>query len=322
MIRTPSGVLVRALSALALAASISACSGPTPEGAEEQAVGAEEPAAGNFRERIYERNFVFTTLAGDTAFMVPWLTSARVIPGGVDRAARGWLARGESWEGFLDARWETPPTRVPGRLLPHGSFRVLVGEGNAILSLLYEEGARELELTLDSPLMEWVDQRGHTFRLLEGSVYLADRQVAGMALDMTRVRDSDQPDPGDWAFLVSGDSLQVVLESPASDEPGAPGAYRGWARLDFRDVPFDALTVEWGEVRAFQPARQDVPVAWTVTSASGDLEGVLEVRTAQIQAGEGDGPVLPVDALFEVSGTMSIEGSAYPVRGLFRHVRN
>jgi hypothetical protein len=31
--------------------------------------------------------------------------------------------------------------------------------------------------------------------------------------------------------------------------------------------------------------------------------------------------VLPVDALFEVTGTLSIEGGDYPVRGLFRHTR-
>jgi hypothetical protein len=51
------------------------------------------------------------------------------------------------------------------------------------------------------------------------------------------------------------------------------------------------------------------------------MEGVLEVRTAQIQAGAGEGPLLPVDALFEVTGTLSIEGGDYPVRGLFRHTR-
>ena len=79
--------------------------------------------------------------------------------------------------------------------------------------------------------------------------------------------------------------------------------------------------MDWGEVRAFQPARQDVPVAWTLTSTEGDMEGVLQVRSAQIQAGEGEGPVLPVDALFEVTGTLSIEGGDYPVRGLFRHTR-
>lgn len=279
------------------------------------------PVAGNFRERIYERNFVFTTLTGDTAFLVPWLTTARTRPGGVHRTARGWLARGGTWEGFYDQSWQTPPTRVPGRMLPHGSFRLLVGPEDAVLSIIYQEGPRELELSLASVLMEWVDQRGESYRLMDASVYLADQRVDGLALDMARVRDSDEVPAGDWVFLVSGDSLQMVLESPTRVGPGEEGAYRGWARLDFRDLRFGSVTLDWGEVSAFQPARQDVPVAWTLTSTEGDMEGVLEVRTTQIQAGEGEGPVLPVDALFDVTGTLSIEGGDYPVRGLFRHAR-
>ncbi len=74
-------------------------------------------------------------------------------------------------------------------------------------------------------------------------------------------------------------------------------------------------------MRAFQPARQDVPVSWTLTSQEDEVSGVLQVQSAQIQAGEGTGPLLPVDALFLVSGTLRVEGGEYPVRGLFRHTR-
>jgi hypothetical protein len=158
------------------------------------------------------------------------------------------------------------------------------------------------------------------YRLLDAAVYLSDQKVDGLALDMTRVRSADH-DEGDWAFLVSGDSLQVVLENPSAAAPGTVGAYRGWARLDFRDLQWPDLTVDWAEVRAFQPARQDVPVSWTVTSEDGGVQGTLQVQSAQIQPGQGDGPVLPVDALFLVSGTLEIEGGAYPVRGIFRHTR-
>ena len=304
------------------ALSLMACSADEPQESAAGAPGSETPASGNFQERIYERHFVFTTLTGDSAFIVPWLITARTSPEGVDRTARAWLARGEDWEGFYDQSWHTPPTRVPGRLLPNGSFRLLVGPEDAVVSLLYQEDPRELELSLAGVLMEWVDQRGESYRLMDASVYLADQQVDGLALDMARVRDSDEAPGGDWVFLVSGDSLQMVLESPTRAEPGEEGAYRGWARLDFRDLRFPSVTVDWGEVRAFQPARQDVPVAWTVTSTEGDMEGVLEVRTAQIQAGEGEGPLLPVDALFAVTGTLSIEGGDYPVRGLLRHTRD
>jgi hypothetical protein len=114
----------------------------------------------------------------------------------------------------------------------------------------------------------------------------------------------------------------MVLENPSVTAPGTKGAYRAWARLDFRDLSWPNLTVDWSDVRAYQPARQDVPVSWSVKSEDEDLDGSLQVQSAQIRAGEGSGPLLPVDALFTVSGTMLIEGRTYPVQGLFRHVRS
>ena len=45
----------------------------------------------------------------------------------------------------------------------------------------------------------------------------------------------------------------------------------------------------------------------------------LAVQTAHIEAGQGAGPLLPVEALFEVSGTLRVAEATYPVRGLVRH---
>jgi hypothetical protein len=64
-----------------------------------------------------------------------------------------------------------------------------------------------------------------------------------------------------------------------------------------------------------------VPVVWALATPDGRLEGRLEVRSAQLEAGEGEGPQLPVDAIFEVAGTLTIEGVDHAVRGLFRHTQ-
>lgn len=310
--------------ALALCvAALAACGAPESE-PEPLPEAAGETATGNFRGRVYERNFVFTTLSGDSAFVVPWLMTAQTRPGGVHRRARGLLARGNSWDGFFDQRWDTPPTRIPWRVLPHGSLRLVVREGDAVESVIFSEGQRQLELELEGgSLMEWTGTRGQLYRLVEGAAYLSDQRVPGMILDMSRVHGADEAAHGDWAFLASGDSLQVVLENPTASAPGTVGGCRIWARLDFRDLQWPAVTLDWAELNAFQPARQDVPVSWTVTSAdpSLPLDGALQVQSAQIQAGEGVGPVLPVDALFLVSGTLRLEGRTFPVRGLFRHTR-
>lgn len=316
--------VTRLSAALALAATVGAAGCGGPEG-EPEPLPADSTVTvtGNFRGRIYERNFVFTTPRGDSAFMVPWLMTAQTRPGGVHRRARGLLARGATWEPFYDQRWDTPPTRIPWRILPHGALRLLVGEGDVVEAVLFTEGQRQLELEFSgASLVEWTGTRGQVYRLVEGNAYLSDQRVQGVILDMSRVHASDDA-PGDWAFLTSGDSLQVVLENPTAAPAGTPGAYRAWARLDFRDLQWPALTVDWAAVSAFQPARQDVPTSWTLSTPEGEtpLGGVLEVASAHLQAGEGAGPLLPVDALYVVEGTLRVEGRAYPVQGLFRHTR-
>lgn len=271
--------------------------------------------------RSYERNFVFTTVTGDSILLVPWLLETTTLPGTVEREARGWLNRSGTWEAFFAERWETPPTRSPARILPYGNMRIVVRENDVVDGIVYQEGSRSLELSLGSLLTEWAGPRGEVFQLLEATLYLSDQRLGGLALDMARGSSNETPPGGDWAFLTSGDSLQIVLQGDAEHDGDPPPGYRGWARLELEDLQWPSLTVEWAEINAFQPARRDVPVSWTISSPDGDLSGVLEVTSSEVQAGEGSGPVLPVDAMFEVEGTVSIDGGSFPVHGLFRHQR-
>jgi len=59
----------------------------------------------------------------------------------------------------------------------------------------------------------------------------------------------------------------------------------------------------------------------SLSSPIESVDGTLAVLAAEIVTGAGAGPVLPVQALFEVAGTISIDGLSFPVRGLFRHRR-
>jgi len=148
---------------------------------------------------------------------------------------------------------------------------------------------------------------------------LGDRTVSGLGLDMARSwTPADRH--GDWAFLVSGDSLQVVLHSPTLRPPGS-GAWRGWARLDFRQLRWPVLTMQWPDLRAFEQARRDVPVAWSIAAPDGEVRVELSAAGAHLEAGEGEGAQLPVRGVFGVVGTLSFEGGLYPVRGLVRHIQ-
>lgn len=311
----------RKVTAVLLACAFFGCAEPTPEVFVESQGTAPSETPRTFPGRSYERNFVFTTVTGDSLFMVPWLFETTTQPGTVVREARGWLHRGGTWDSFFAERWETPPTRIPARILPYSSLRLVVRDGNAIDGIIYDEGSRNLELALGRLLIEWGGPRGEVFQLLEGSLYLSDRRLGGIVLDMARGSSSDTPRAGDWAFLTSGDSLQLVLQGESEHQGEPLPAYRGWGRLDSRNLQWSALSVDWVETNAFQPARRDVPVSWTISSADGDLEGTLAVSSADVRAGQGSGPVLPVQALFEVEGTITIEGRTFPVRGLFRHER-
>lgn len=271
--------------------------------------------------------------------ILAWSFEARTRSGEVERRSRGWLARDGSWDPFYSVTWETPPSRAPWRILPRPPLRILVGQNDALERLVFEEGPRSVELAFGRTLVEWSGQQGETIRVQEGEVLFSGREVGGVLLDLARSRDAADPHPGDWAFLISGDSVQIVVEDPAGPpEPpdsvlpdsalqdpasaaGDRGAYRAWARFDFRDTQWPGVSVTWEETRAFEEARRDVPVAWSVSSGDGELEGSLEVESAWLEAGRGPGPLLPVSALFQLRGEVRIQGEAYPVRGLFRHVQ-
>ena len=309
----------RRVAAILLACAGFGCAEPAPEVFVESQGTTPSDAPRDFPGRSYERNFVFTTVTGDSLLIVPWLFETTTQPGTVVREARGWLDRSGTWDAFFAERWQTPPTRIPARVLPHGSLKLLVRDGNAVDGIIYDEGDRNLELALGSVLMEWGGPRGEVFQLLDGSLYLSDRRLGGIVLDMARGSSAETPRAGDWAFLASGDSLQLVLQGESEHQGEPLPAYRGWGRLDLRNLQWSPLTVDWVETNAFQPARRDVPVSWTISSPDGELQGTLEVSSADVRAGQGSGPVLPVQALFEVEGTVTIEGRTFPVRGLFRH---
>jgi hypothetical protein len=309
----------RRVAAILLACAGFGCAEPAPEVFVESQGTTPSDAPRDFPGRSYERNFVFTTVTGDSLLIVPWLFETTTQPGTVVREARGWLDRSGTWDAFFAERWQTPPTRIPARVLPHGSLKLVVRDGNAVDGIIYDEGDRNLELALGSVLMEWGGPRGEVFQLLDGSLYLSDRRLGGIVLDMARGSSAETPRAGDWAFLASGDSLQLVLQGESEHQGEPLPAYRGWGRLDLRNLQWSPLTVDWVETNAFQPARRDVPVSWTISSPDGELQGTLEVSSADVRAGQGSGPVLPVQALFEVEGTVTIEGRTFPVRGLFRH---
>ena len=100
-----------------------------------------------------------------------------------------------------------------------------------------------------------------------------------------------------------------------------PPAYRVWGLHEERQMQWSDVRVDWERTEAFPPARRDVPVEWRVWSTDGAIEGSLGAVSAEMHPGEGPGPLLPVRALFEVTGSVTVGVDVYDVHGVLVHER-
>ncbi|HSG49444.1 MAG TPA: hypothetical protein VLA43_16610, partial [Longimicrobiales bacterium] len=145
--------------------------------------------------------------------------------------------------------------------------------------------------------------------------------IDGKVLDMARASAGGDPTGGDWAFLLAGDSAHFVLAADAEHGGEVEPVYRGWGSHQDGDLQWPEVTMTWERTEAFPPARRDVPVEWRLQSEDGSLRGRLEAVSAEIQPGEGPGPLLPVQALYEVVGELSSDSGDFPVHGILVHQR-
>lgn len=265
---------------------------------------------------------VFLSTEGDSAVVVPWLF--RTHPGETDAVRdRGlWLAREGSWEVLHRDTLRTPAAGSPWRIVPGGPVRLVVGQDDGVERLIFREGPRELELVPGEFLAEWTNPEGSTFRLHRGTATFPAGTVDGFVLDLLRLWTGEEGRPGDWLFLHAGDGAQILLEERAPHAvPRSPGQFRGWSRVAFQQQPWPEVEVSWEEVRAFEPARRDIPTEWRLASPGSEVEGTLRAVSSHLSAGQGEGPLLPVSAFFEVEGDLRILGESFEVRGLVRHLQ-
>jgi len=277
-----------------------------------------------FQGRIYERHLLFLGLDEDTSFVLPVFFSARTSPEGVERRVRGWLLREEGeWETLFSDRWTGSSSRAPWRILPRGPLRIVVGEGDALKRIHLDEEGIPLVLEMGSGLEDWSTPEGDLFLLHEGTVRLGEEARSGMVLDLTRSRGGTEREAGDWAVLVSGDSLALVLEAPSRGEGQGKEVelLTVYGRLDFRDLRWTEVRLEGTEIRSYQPARREIPFGWRLSTPAEELVGAFASTSATLEAGEGEGAVRPVEGLFAVEGRIRVEGRDYPVVGFFHYRR-
>lgn len=308
-------VLPRALACAWFLTFVACGGGDTPSdgsGAPLDAVEAAPQA-----RRSFERSIVFVSTGSGPRIVVPWLLESVTRPGGLDRIYRGFLLRDGEWEPFYRSAWSTGPQREPWQIVPEGPFRILVGDGGRLDRVVFDGGGRQLQLTLEEGMVEWTGSQGGSFGLLEGGLTLGDRRVPGWVLDVSQGVSLEEGTLGDWLFLTAGDDLAVVVEAPV--DSGGDVRYQGWARRDGDEARWPLVDVEWETTQAYDPARREIPSVLVLATPDEGLTGRLTVRSLQLEARDGAGPVLPVDGLLEVEGRLELDGSGVDVRGLLRH---
>ena len=306
-----------AVASLALCVLLYACDGNAPAPpVTEQGVQPSERAERNFEDGLYERNVVFMTVGADSAIIVPWFFRASSSQEGVEREVEGWLRRRGLWEPFFYDRWSSEPTETPYRIQPRGPMDLVVELGGTLQRILFAEGQRQLEVVIDEGMSDWSGNRGETFRVHRGAALFGDQRVEGIVLDMNRARFRDGPEPGEWMFLAGPGRLAILVTAPG----GSP-AYTAWGRRGEEEFRWPEVQVTWSSVRSFEEARRDVPVEWQIRSLNGDLQIALASAGMELRALAGEGPILPVLGLFQVTGWVVLHGDSLEVRGLVRHVQ-
>ena len=264
----------------------------------------------------YERHLAFFALEDENPLVVAWSFSADTGADAIDREARIWLARGGVWDAFFRSSWETPPVRAPWRIIPHEGIRIIVAERDALTALLYRSAGRELEMWLGDALAGWSSRPGELIQVRGASTVLSENAVAGTLVDISFARQASDATPGSWALLISED-IHVFLRGPF--DAAADSTFQGWGTLRARNFDWPDVVVTATRSRAFEPARRDVPVAWRFQSPDADLTGRIEAMSTHMEAGEGPGPQLPVIAISEVEGSITIETIPHRVRGILYH---
>lgn len=312
-------------SVLVLAGLVPACGDDVPlplpdeRPAPEAAPDAEPPAEVEAPVSL-ERAVVFLAQETDPTLSVPWTFRTRRA-GDQERRLRGaWLARAGSWEALTTEEEEGPATRGPWRILPGRTIRLLMGPVDALERLVLRTPTRQAEAAPGMLLSEWSGPSGEIVRLHRGTFELPGEEREGFILDLTLPAREEDLTPPDWIFVHGGAEFQAAfLETSPVADPRSPGRFRAWTRVAVREAVWPEIRVEWDEIRAFEDARRDIPVRWTLSSPGLELEGELEAEGSHLTAGGGEGPILPLDGFFQVRGEVRVEGEAFAVIGLLHH---
>ncbi|TVP73510.1 MAG: hypothetical protein EA352_11955 [Gemmatimonadales bacterium] len=331
----PSLPVIRLLLPLVLLALVMAAIAAIPPAPDTRAPGAPGPALDTVR--VHERTLALVGERADTGLVSVWHFETLEAEEGPEERRR-LVAEA------LDGSWITvdadtsfvPATRAPWRILPERPFRLVVGLEDRLERLRLDG---PLPAPRDGPLdaldlfpgeveHEWSGPGGTVLRVHSGqrtgTLGQEETVAEGVVVDVARSWRPTEGRAPDWVVLLADGVPILFLEEHVltSDDQERPGGYRAWSAVREPESIWPAVEVRWTELGAFERARRDIPAAWSASAPGPDgFEAEWSVTGSWLEAGEGEGPLLPVRAFFEVEGFVRFGDDSTAVRGLVRHVQ-
>jgi hypothetical protein len=302
------------LAALTLVAGCRGDVDPTP-------VETAPPGEGAIAYR-YNREYVFVATRSTAVVIAPFTFRATDSGDALQRVGQAWLARGTTWDRFLDASHQTSRAGGVWRIVPVGPLRVIAGGPVELEALRYDEGERRLRLDFEPNATGWNQGGDTSFRSIEGRLWIGAESFAGRILEVLHV-DQAQPDgwprgrDADLIYLVAGDTLQMVL----SGGP-APDAERyAWIRQGAGDRLLAPGEIRRVETRPLQEARRDVPRRWSVDLVEAGMRVELEALGSDAVVGPERGGRRTIEVRYAVTGTLTTIDAEATVSGMVLHTQ-
>ncbi|HEX6938911.1 MAG TPA: hypothetical protein VF158_05825 [Longimicrobiales bacterium] len=216
----------------------------------------------------YDRSFLLLSLRADTPVAAVLEFSAVEGPGAIRRTAGAWLARDGTWVRLLEQAWDAAPMREPWRLVPHGPFRLVAGEGDEIEALIHRADSTGFRFEPSAALAEWGVGDAVQLRLRRGALDLGRESFVGIVLDLQTGAPVTQAGEAEVAFVTDGMRSNLIVAR------GVDGRTAAWLRREAETLSWEAVTL----ARIGGGAARGEPTRWRITEPTGDLSGELRVE--------------------------------------------
>lgn len=272
----------------------------------------------------YERGVTFVARedAGPVAVPFGFATSPRTDLH--EREARAWLARGETWDRFIEERWTAPPSPGVWRVVPPGDLRMGVAQTGDLEWLSFQSGERRLRVEMGTGPTGWQGGERERFRILPGTLTLGSESIDGFVMEEMEVRREAGAEASETVSdrLILLDSNGVALYLLHAHPAGAAseaGTGTSWVYAAGRDRTSQAATVEWVQVRPLEQGRRDIPLHWSFSAPEAGISGEITALGYDSVLGEERGGRREVEVRYTVEGWVERDGERVEVVGVVRH---